>query len=258
MATSIFRCHKQILILWFLGLLGVISVLPVVSQLIAIQNRPLPFSILQLQVITFIQSGLLILGAVVLGSIFSPKVNLSAPVVEAILKNQPILTKLKPQIVPAFLGGILGGVFIFLFSLKFQGLLPPEFLLSAKKLSLPWSARIFYGGISEELLVRWGLMSFLAWLFLRCFQNSASQIKPIIYIASIFVSAFVFGLAHLPAAFALSPAVTTPLVFYILVGNAFFGFVAGGLYWKYGLECAIFSHMLAHVTLLILEPMVIA
>jgi formate/nitrite transporter FocA (FNT family) len=258
LATSILRNHKQILALWFLGLLGVVSVLPVVTQLIAIQNRALPFSIFQLQVITFVQSGILILGAVILGSIFSSKVNLSAPVLDAILKNQPILTKLKPQIVPAFLGGILCGLFIFFFSLKFQSLLPPELLLSAKKLSLPWYARIFYGGISEELLIRWGLMSFLVWLFFRCFQNSASQIKPIIYVASIFVSALVFALGHLPAAYALSSVVTAPLIIYILVGNTVFGIVAGGLYWRYGLECAIISHMLVHITLLILERMVIA
>jgi membrane protease YdiL (CAAX protease family) len=258
LAIPILKNYKQILTLWFLGLLGVISVLPVVPQLIAIQNQSIPFSIFQIQTITFIQSGILILGAVILGSIFSFKVNLSAPVLEAILKRQPVLEKFKPQIIPAFLGGILGGVFIVIFSLKFQTLLPPEFLLAAKKLSMPWYARIFYGGIAEELLIRWGLMSFLVWLLYRCFQNGASEIKPVIYVSAIFVSALVFGLGHLPMAHALSSVVTAPLIVYILVGNAIFGFVAGGLYWKYGLECAIISHMLAHITMVVLEPIVIA
>jgi len=258
LAIPILKNYKQILALWFLGLLGVISVLPVIPQLIAIQNQPIPFSIFQVQVITFIQSGVLILGAVILGSIFSLKVNLSAPVLEAIFKGEPVLTKFKPQIIPAFLGGILGGVFIVIFALKFQALLPSEFLLAAKKLSMPWYARIFYGGIAEELLIRWGLMSFLVWLLYRCFQNGAQEIKPIIYVSAIFVSAVVFGLGHLPMAHALSSVVNIPLIVYILVGNAIFGFVAGGLYWKYGLECAIVSHMLAHITMVILEPMVIA
>jgi hypothetical protein len=250
--------YKQILILWFLGLLGVISFLPVIPQMIAMQNQPIPISIFQAQAIAFVQSGVLILIAVILGSIFSLQVNLSAPVLEAILKRQPVLTKLKPQIIPALLGGILGGVFIILFSLKLQALLPPEFLLAAKKMTIPWYARIFYGGITEELLVRWGLMSFLVWLFFRCFQHRASTIKPIIYVSAIVVSALVFGLSHLPMAYALSPVVTTPLIVYILVGNTVFGFVAGGLYWKYGLECAIFAHMSAHITMVILEPMLMA
>jgi len=250
--------YKQILILWFLGLLGVISVLPVIPQMIAMQNQPIPISIFQVQAIAFVQSGVLILIAVILGSTFASQVNLSAPVLEAILKRQPALTKLKPQIIPALLGGILGGVFIILFSLKFQALLPPEFLLAAKKMTIPWYARIFYGGIAEELLIRWGLMSFLVWLFFRSFQNNASNIKPVIYVSAIVVSALVFGLGHLPMAYALSSVVTLPLIVYILVGNAVFGFVAGGLYWKYGLECAIVSHMLAHITMVILEPILIA
>lgn len=152
----------------------------------------------------------------------------------------------------------MGGVFIILFSLKFQALLPPEFLLAAKKMTIPWYARIFYGGIAEELLIRWGLMSFLVWLFFRSFQNNASNIKPVIYVSAIVVSALVFGLGHLPMAYALSSVVTLPLIVYILVGNAVFGFVAGGLYWKYGLECAIVSHMLAHITMVILESILIA
>ena len=250
--------YKQILILWFLGLLGVISVLPVIPQMIAMQNQPIPVSIVQVQAMAVVQSGVLILIAVILGSTFASQVNLSAPVLVAILKRQPALKTLKPQIIPALLGGILGGVFIVFFALKFQALLPPEFLLAAKKMTIPWYARIFYGGITEELLVRWGLMSFLVWLFFRCFQNRASTIKPIIYVSAIVVSALVFGLGHLPMAYALSPVITTPLIVYILVGNTVFGFVAGGLYWKYGLECAIFAHMSAHITMVILEPMLMA
>jgi len=63
-------------------------------------------------------------------------------------------------------------------------------------------------------------------------------------------------LGHLPAAFALSPVVNMPLVSYIILGNAAFGLIAGALYWKFGLECAIFSHMLAHVTMLAGESFV--
>lgn len=250
--------YKQICVLWLLGLLGTISVLPVVPQLIALQNQPIPFSILQVQAITFVQSGVLILVAVIIGSIFSLKVNLSAPVLVAILDRQPVLTKLRPQIIPAILGGILGGAFIVLFALSFQTLLPTEFILAAKKMSMPWYARIFYGGIAEELLIRWGLMSCLVWLIFRCFQNGSAEIKPIIYISAILVSALVFGLGHLPAAHLLSSVVTVPLIVYIIVGNAVFGIVAGGLYWKFGLECAIMSHMVAHITMVILEPIVIA
>jgi len=256
--TAILKNYKQILVLWVLGLLGVISLLPVIPQLIAIQNQPIPFSVVQIQIITFVQTGILILVAVILGSIFSRKVNLNAPVIDAVLNRRPVLSEFKPQIIPAFLCGILGGIFIALFSLNFQAQLPQEFLLAAKKLSMPWYTRIFYGGIAEELLVRWGLMSFFVWLFFRCFQNSASEIKPAIYMSAIFASALVFGLGHLPIAHALSSVVTVPLIVYILIGNAVFGLMAGWLYWKYGLECAMISHMLAHITMVVLELILVS
>jgi membrane protease YdiL (CAAX protease family) len=49
----------------------------------------------------------------------------------------------------------------------------------------------------------------------------------------------------------LSPEITTPLVAYIILGNASFGFIAGYLYWKRGLECAIGAHMVAHLTMIV-------
>ncbi len=56
---------------------------------------------------------------------------------------------------------------------------------------------------------------------------------------------------HLPVAFTLSTEVTIPLVAYIILGNAAFGFIAGYLYWKRGLECAIGAHMIAHITMIV-------
>lgn len=245
--------YKLMFALWLLGMLGVLSILPVIPQLISSSKVPIAFPMPVMLALTALQSGVLVLIAVVLGSVFSQKTNLSAPVMTAFINKQSMLEQLKPQLLPALLGGILGGLFIVIFALKMQPLLPPEFLLAAKNLSIPWYARIFYGGIVEELLIRWGLMSFWVWLFFRVFQGGKSDIKPIVYCAAIVVSAFVFGLGHLPTAYALSSVVNAPLLAYILIGNGVFGLVAGGLYWKYGLECAMLSHMLAHMTMVVLE-----
>jgi membrane protease YdiL (CAAX protease family) len=69
------------------------------------------------------------------------------------------------------------------------------------------------------------------------------------YLAAIVVSEIVFGLGHLPTAFHLFPATGLMVVAYVIIGNALFGFVAGYLYWKRGLESAIVAHMLAHVVM---------
>lgn len=65
------------------------------------------------------------------------------------------------------------------------------------------------------------------------------------------MNAIELALGHLPVAFVYSPEITVPLVAYIILGNAGFGLIGGYLYWKYGLECAIGAHMMAHVTMIL-------
>jgi len=45
--------------------------------------------------------------------------------------------------------------------------------------------------------------------------------------------------------------ITAAILFFVIVGNSAFGVIAGYLYWKYGLESAIISHMLVHVALVL-------
>jgi membrane protease YdiL (CAAX protease family) len=48
----------------------------------------------------------------------------------------------------------------------------------------------------------------------------------------------------------LVPNATIALALYVIVGNSFFGLIAGYLYSKNGLESSIIAHMLAHVVML--------
>lgn len=53
-----------------------------------------------------------------------------------------------------------------------------------------------------------------------------------------------------PLVFALVPHASVALLLYVIVGNSFFGLIAGYLYSKYGLESSMIAHMLAHVVML--------
>ena len=99
----------------------------------------------------------------------------------------------------------------------------------------------------EELLLRWGVMTFLVWVAWRLIQRGQGKPRAIYFAGAIMISSVVFGLGHLPIAFALSPVVTSSLVFYIIAANATFGLIAGYLYWKKGLEAAMVAHMMGHV-----------
>jgi membrane protease YdiL (CAAX protease family) len=248
---DIIKSAKPSILLFSLGFIGIASIVPLIPQLLSLQPAELPMSVEMVQVISVAQSSILLLLMIWLGSVFSKKVGLSAPVVFAIARSESALNQLKPQLLPAVIGGVVGGIFILLFSGMLSSYLPPEFISAGEKLMPPWYTKMLYGGITEELLIRWGLMSFFVWGSYRITQKVGSEIRSYNYVIAIILSALIFGLSHLPVAFTLSPEITASLVAYIILGNAAFGFIAGYLYWKRGLECAIAAHIIAHITMII-------
>lgn len=114
---------------------------------------------------------------------------------------------------------------------------------------VPLPTRLLYGGITEELLLRWGLMTLLVWAAWRLFQKGQNKPKSAYFVSAILISSIVFGIGHLPIAFLLFPRPTAALVTFVIVANSLFGLIAGYLYWKKGLEAAIIAHMLAHVVM---------
>ena len=127
-------------------------------------------------------------------------------------------------------------------------LLPHDFVVRSAELNklLPLPTRLLYGGITEELLLRWGLMTLLAWAAWRLFQRGRGKPQARYFISAIIISAFLFGLGHLPFAFLLVPDASVVLILYVISGNFIFGLIAGYLYWKKGLESAMMAHMMPH------------
>ncbi|WP_323813431.1 CPBP family intramembrane glutamic endopeptidase [Cellvibrio sp. NN19] len=242
---------KPAIYLFILGFAGVVSIAPLIPKLLALQPEPLPIPMAAIQALTILQSSVLLFLMVWLGGICANKVGLAAPVIAAIASSRNMVSALKPQLIPAIIGGIAGGILIVIFSDALSPYLPPDFIRAGEKLTPPWYTKILYGGITEEILVRWGLMSFFVWGFYHLTQTKGTAIKTHNYLLAIIVSALVFGAGHLPTVLMLSPDISTSLIFYIVFANAVFGFIAGYLYWKYGLESAIGAHMIAHLTMLI-------
>jgi membrane protease YdiL (CAAX protease family) len=88
------------------------------------------------------------------------------------------------------------------------------------------------------------------WAAWRLFQKRQGKPQTVYFIGAIMVSSVIFGLRHLPFAFALVPDASVALILYVIVSNFIFGSIAGYLYWKKGLESAMIAHMLAHVVML--------
>lgn len=248
------------LVLWLAGMAGVLSFLLVdISALIAALPLPegasppeLPPPAL-LKPLMMIQPTVLVSLAVLIGIWLAPKVGLNAPVARALAERAPIMPALKPQIIPGVIAGVASGVAIVGIWVTAKPFLPEEFVTRALEFNnfIPHAVRVLYGGLTEEILLRWGLMTFLVWLQWRVFQRGDGPPRGIYFVAAIFVSAVIFGLGHLPIASLLAGALTAPIVAYVVAANSLFGIVAGFLYWRRGLEAAMLAHIFAHVVLVI-------
>jgi len=189
--------------------------------------------------------------AVLAGVMLSPKVGLSAPVITSWMEGRGFMSSLQPLLVPGLLGGVGGGIAIVLISTLFNPWLPAEAEAHISTLGqlLPLTTRVLYGGITEELLMRWGLMTLLVWGIWRGTMKRHPQPTSACFHAAIIISAVIFGIGHLPLAFLIVPDATFALIAYVIIANSAFGVVAGYLYWKRGLEAAILAHMIAHVVM---------
>ena len=250
---------RTFLIIWTAGFIGILSFLLVdIYALISMlpiadgaQPLELPPPIL-LKALTVIQPAVLVTLATVLGVALANRVGLHSPAAEAAASGEPFLSKLKPQLLPGILAGVVGGVAIVLAWVVAKPYLAADFVSRAEAFNklMPAATRFLYGGLTEEVLLRWGMMTFLVWLPWRLFQKGEGGPRSAFVIAAIFVSAIIFGVGHLPIASALSGGLTIPLVAYVITANSIFGIFAGFLYWRKGLESAMIAHIFAHVVLI--------
>lgn len=247
---------KLFVILWLAGMLGVLSLLLVdfsalVATLPVPAGKEIPAFTPAFKLLSLVQPAVLLALAVLLGVTLASKVGLSSPVAEAAARGGKLIPAFTPQVIPGVIGGVAGGAAIVLISMPAKLFLPPAVLTRLAELGtlLPLPTRLLYGGITEELLLRWGFMTLLTWAAWRLFQKARENPGHACFVAAILISSLVFAIGHLPFAYVLLPQIIIMIVLYVLVANSIFGLIAGYLYWKKGLESAIIAHMSTHVVM---------
>lgn len=223
----------------------------VLANLPANAGLEMPFHPLVIKLLSVVQTAILLSIAIFIGIQLARHVGLSAPAAEALARGNSFLSALKPQLLPGVIAGLIAGVAILSSWLLFRPILPPVFVTRAEKLNsaMPLLTRLLYGGITEELLLRWGLLTLLVWAAWRMFHGRRGTPRTIYFIGAIIISSVVFGIGHLPLVSALEVDFTLPIVAFIVLANSMFGLIAGYLYWQKGLEAAIIAHMSTHVVI---------
>lgn len=235
--------------IWFIGMAGVFSLLLILPAMLKNQST-LPLWLLFLNQVA--QSGFILAIFAWLGATFAYKVNLHAPSIEALILKQSFYEKIRPQFFPACFVGIVAALFIY--GLSF--LRPKELSIAALNINPIFTilTGVLYGGLTEEILLRWGVMTYILWLLWRFFQHKQDSPSPKLVWIAIIGSSLLFSIAHLPSAYILAGQLSIGIFFYVMVGNTVAGMMFGFLYQRFGLESAMIAHALAH---LIGDPLII-
>jgi hypothetical protein len=229
-----------------LGVVGVLAILPSVAQSLRTVLAELPGAppVGVLVAVQTVQLLLLMVGGVLLGAWAAPRVGFTSRLLE---RDR---TSLRRDVLVALLPGILAGVWIVVGDLVTAPFLGADWAQSAafgpRSVGVT-VAGMLYGGITEELMLRWGAMSGLAYAGWRLFARRSIRPPAVIVVAAIVLSAVLFGVLHLGAVAAVVPL--TPLIVARTIAlNAVAGIIFGTLFARRSLEAAMVAHAASHVT----------
>ena len=110
-------------------------------------------------------------------------------------------------------------------------------------------ASLTYGGVIEELLMRWFLMSLLAWILVMLFarKTEKSMLPDWIFVIANILAALLFAAGHLPATMLFFGRITPLILLRCFLVNGGFALVFGRYYRKYGIQYAILAHFGLHL-----------
>ncbi|MFV8827762.1 CPBP family intramembrane glutamic endopeptidase [Alkalihalobacterium sp. APHAB7] len=248
------------LILAVFGVLAGVFIVPYQMETMSTYLSPevfdpkdLPLPMAALIGIASIQLGVATFVASILGIILARKVNLKLPILDGLVNKNQKMTVSGKWLAYAVLLGVLGGFtivaadyFYFQHQIPLIAENPPAFSLNGLL------AGVFYGGVIEEVLIRLFLMSFIVWVLYKLFARAKTTIPHAFYWIAIVLAAIVFAVGHFPTTQVVFGELSSILIIRSLLLNGLFGVVFGYLYWRKGIEYAIFSHMTAHISMQLL------
>lgn len=254
---------KRFLPIFFAAMIGVIafisaSAASITQQLAAIPDLaalPVPFQLL----VAAISPTILVAASAAIGAVITPLIGLRSHLAE---RETPFLVSLRPELGIAISTGVVCGIGLVAYDVVTRPFLPAikagseQFVEAIAHTTLASTlGTMLYGGITEEVLLRWGLMSLFAWIGWKLVQGSRGTPRPAIMWTAISLAAILFGIGHLGAAgivYELTPFVIARTI----AGNAIFGIIFGWLFWRRSLEAAMIAHATAHFTLTVIIALI--
>ena len=220
---------------------------PVISAQAQSEPSPLPFPLII--AIGVVQNLLLIAVMVFVGLKLGRGLGLGAPILAALVNGKGLVSNWRRSVLSGLIVGVVVGVVLLGLVLLLVPLLPKLPFVAAAKVAI-WKRMLacFYGGIFEELLMRFFLVTLIAWIAVKVLKERGNVLTSRAFWIANIVVAILFGLGHLPSASLVMPI--TPLVVGAALSlNGIAAIPFGLLYRKYGLESAMIAHFTADFVL---------
>lgn len=154
----------------------------------------------------------------------------------------------KRAVMTTLLLSLIGGILFSLDYWTFGAVIPEIQEINAATLNrTELLASVLYGGVAEELMLRFFLMSLIAWLIWKLFLRKAETAPISAVRAANVIAAVLFAAGHLPATSLFFGTLTPLLLIRCFLLNGGFGLLFGWLYRKYGIQYSMLSHALLHI-----------
>jgi hypothetical protein len=165
------------------------------------------------------------------GAYLTPRIGFRAYLASVSFKKNIHWMVLKNQFYYGVPTGLAGAIIAYLIA--------PDFIAYLN--NVPFLSRLF-GGLTEEVIMRWGLMTIIVWILWRIFQHGIGIPKILLVYSGIFLSQILFAFGHIPAL--INFGITNPgwSVFTIFIISLPWGW----LFWRQGLESAFIAHSSFH------------
>jgi hypothetical protein len=241
------------------GVAGVLALIPVtipqVTSIIAANPAlaDLPDAVIVLAALA--NALLLLIVAAIAGSLIAPRMGLRSLIAEKVSFGKKVFPELRSSLLLAFTGGLVLAIVIGILDSLFLPFMGEEIQAATGFDVHPLvqlAMGMLYGGITEEILLRWGVMSVLVWLGWILFQRAKRPPTPFLFWAAIILAAVLFGIAHLPA-MASMVELNTMIIFRTVFLNAIGGIFYGWLFWRRHLEAGMVAHASTHIGFFILN-----
>lgn len=249
----------SLLLLLACAVFGVAASFPFVISLYEDKLADSPLPLPAVFGLALVQNTVILGVTIGLGLLMTAKVGLpGTPLIDDWRAGKSIAERVRAIIQPALITGLGVGIAVLLmFSLLLRNEIPR--LPVGKAAMLPiWKRFLlcFYGGLTEEIMMRIFLFSLLIWLLSKVWRSGTGTPGGKVFWAANIILAVIFGLGHLASVVPLMP-VTFNIVLGALLLNGVASIAFTSLYARRGLEASILAHFMADVMIWVIGPFIL-